>query len=112
MHDHRVGRGDVQTALHDRRGQQHIVFAVVKRVHPVVELARRHLAMGRHHRDLGHLVPQERLDLGQVGNPRHHVETLSATIMFAQERLADRHAVEFAHIGPDRQPVDRRRADD
>jgi hypothetical protein len=48
--------------LHDGRGQQHVVLAVVEGVHPVIELTRRHLAMGGHEAHLRHLFAQEILD--------------------------------------------------
>ena len=64
--------------------------------------------MGDDNADLGHLIAQEGLDLGQIFDPGHDKEGLAATIMLAQQRLAQRDRVELGHIGADRKPVDRR----
>ena len=112
MHHHGVGGRDIETTFDNRRRQQHVVFAVIKGVHLVVELACRHLPMRHDIRDLRHLILEKLLDLAQIADPRHHIEALAAAVVFAQERLADGHRVELADISADRQPVDRRRADD
>ena len=112
MNDHRVGRGNIQPRFHDGRRQKHVKLAVIESVHLVVELPRRHLAMGHDDRNLGHLIGQPVLDLGQIADAWDNKERLPAAIVFAQKRLAERHRVELADIGADRQTVDRRRADD
>ena len=61
---------------------------------------------------IGHVLAQERRNLVQVGNTRHHVETLAAAITFAQERLAQRYGIEGRDEGAHSQPVDGRRRDD
>src|SRR3546814_6962614 len=62
--------------------------------------------------DLGHASAEKFLDIGQILDPRRDEEALPAAIMLAQQRLADDHRVPRRHIGPHRQPVDRRRLDD
>ena len=109
--DHGVGGGDVEPALDDGGGQQHIVFAVVKGVHALIELARSHLRMGHHEGNLRHVFAQEFLDLGDVLHAGHHVEALPAPVMLAQERLADGDGIEFAHIGADGEAIDGGRGD-
>ena len=84
MHDHRVGGRDIQTGFHNRRGQQDVIFPVVKGVHPVVELSGGHLPMGNKIGQLGQLLFQERFDFGQIGDAGHNIEGLPAAIMFAQ----------------------------
>ena len=111
VNDHRVGGRNIDARFHDGRGQKHIVFAVVKGIHPFIKFACRHLAMGDHNADLGHLIAQERLDLGQVFDPGNDKEGLAAAVMLAQQRLAQCDRVELGHIGADRKPVDRRCAD-
>ena len=86
--------------------------AVVEGVHPLIEVARGKLPMRHDHRHLGDVGRQPVLHLGQVRQPRNHEEALPAAILLAQQRLANGDAVEFRHIGADRQPVDRRRRDD
>ena len=83
-------RRDVEAGLDDGGREQHVVAAVVEGVHPVVELGRRHLAVRDDVADLGDVVLQELLGLGQVGDARHDEERLPAAIALAQQRLADR----------------------
>ena len=52
VHDQRVGVGDIEAGFDDGRRQQHVELAVVEIVHDVVELARRHLAIGDDEADL------------------------------------------------------------
>ncbi len=109
MDDQRVGVGNIQADLDDRRRQQHVELAVVEIVHDVVELTRRHLAVGDNEAHLGHLLAQELGDVGLILDPRHHIERLPAAILLAQQRLADRQRIERRNEGADRQAVDRRR---
>ena len=108
MHDQRIGGRNIKPGFDDRRGQKHIVFAIVKGVHPVIQLARRHLAVGDNIRNL---LAQKFLDIRQIGDARHHIKALPAAIMLAQQGLAQCHRVELGNIGADGQPVDGRRAD-
>ena len=61
VNDQRVGPWNVQAALHNRRGQQHIIFALVERGHDVFELTRSHLSVGDDERHFRHIIPQETL---------------------------------------------------
>ena len=112
VHDHRVGGGNIQPRFHNRRGQQHVIFAVIELVHPIIQIARRQLAMGGDEGDLGHVGFQPILNLGQIGNPGHDPKALPTAVVFAQQRLAERHTIEFRDIGADRQTVDGGRRDD
>ena len=112
MHDHRVGRRNIDSAFDDCGRQKHVIFPVVKGIHPVIKLTCRHLAMRNDIADLGNVILQKGFNLGNVLDPRHHKETLPAAIMFAQKRLAYGDGVEFGHIGADRQAIHRRRTDD
>ena len=67
--------------------------------------------MGGDEADLGHLVAQILLDVGQVGDARRDEEGLAAAIMLAQQRLAHHHRVPGHDVGAHRQPVDRRGLD-
>ncbi len=85
MDDHRVGGRDIQPGFHDGRRQQHVEFAVIEGVHPVVQLARRHLAVGDDVGHFGHLSFQPVLHLGQIADAGHDEERLPAAVMFAQQ---------------------------
>src|SRR3546814_14461072 len=52
--DQRVGARNIEARFDDRRRYQHVLFAVVKGAHPLLDLARRHLAVGDDIFDLGH----------------------------------------------------------
>ena len=110
MHDQRIGVGNVEAGFDDGGRHQHVELAVVEVVHDVVELARRHLAVGDDEADTsGTCCAQELGDVGLVLDPRHDVERLPAAILFAQQRLADRERIEGRDEGADRQAIDRRR---
>ena len=94
MHDHRVSRRNIETGFHNGRGQKHIILAVIESVHDVIEYARRHLTVGHGHFQFGHVRFQELLYLAKIGNARADVETLAATIAFAQKRLANDERIE------------------
>ena len=68
--------------------------------------------MGGDEGDLGHVGFQPILNLGQIGNPGHDPKALPTPVVFAQQRLAERHTIKFRDIGADRQTVDRGRRDD
>ena len=81
--------------LDDRGRHQHVIFAVVELVHPLIQIARRKLAVRDDIADLRHMGFQEILDLVQIRDPRHHVEALAPAEAFAQQGLADGDGVEF-----------------
>ena len=110
--NHCVRGRNIQSTFNNRRGKQHVILAVIEGVHALIQLPRRHLAMGHDVGNLGDMGLQEVLDLRQVLDARDDVKALPAPVAFAQKRLAQRDGVEFRNIGADRQPVDRGRADD
>ena len=112
MHHHRVRGRKIEAAFDNRRRQKHIVLAIVKGIHPIIELARRHLAVGDDVGHLWHLLFQPALHLWQIADARDNEKRLPATIVLAQERLSDRDRVELADVGAYGEAVDRRRADD
>jgi hypothetical protein len=83
VHDQRVGGRDVEAGFDDRGREQHVVLALVERRHHVLELTRRHLAVGDRDGGLRHLGVEEALDLGQILDARGDVERLAAAIAFA-----------------------------
>src|SRR5690242_1226654 len=58
MDENRVGVGDIQTALDNRRGQQQIELMVHKPEHDFLELPLRHLSMCDLQSRLGHDLAQ------------------------------------------------------
>ena len=112
MNNHRVRRRNIQPGFNNRRGKKDVILAIVKGVHPIIQLARCHLAVRNHIGQLRQLILKEILYLRQITDAGHDIKGLPAPIMFAQQRLAQGHRVEFAHVGADGQTVDRRRADD
>ena len=112
MNDQRVGAGDVETGFDDRGRQQNVVFAVVEGADLVLELARRHLAVGDDEFGLGDVLPQERRGLVEILDARADIERLSAAIALAQQRLAHDQRVEGRDERAHREPIDRRRRDD
>ena len=112
MHDHRVGARNVEAGFDDRRRQEDVVLAVVEGADLVLELARRHLAVGDDEFALGRVLAQERRRFVEILDARADIEGLSAAIALAQQRLANDERVEGRNEGAHREPVDRRRGDD
>ncbi len=110
MNDHRISGRDINPRFNDRCGKQNIVFAIVKRIHAIIEITCRHLAMRHHETDLWHMITQEGFNLRQIFNARHNIKRLTTAIMFAQQRLADGGRVKFADIRPNGQPINWRRS--
>ena len=110
--DHRVGGRDVDPAFDDGGGNQHLELLVVKGRHALLHLGGGHLAVRDDVADLGHLVAQELLQIGQVGDAGGDKEALAAAIMLAQQGLAQHHRVPRHDIGAHRQAIDRRGLDD
>src|SRR5580704_4265225 len=80
-------------------------------LHGVLDRRRRQSAMRHGHADLGHQLAQLDRDLGQVLDARADIEGLAAAILFAQQGLAYRDAVEWRDEGAHGQAIDRRRGD-
>ena len=106
--DQRVGRRNVQPRFHDRGGHQNVELAVIKGVHCIVELLRRHLAIGNDEAHFGHVVLEELGDIGLVRYARAHIEGLTAAIFLAQQGFSDHQRVERRNEGADGEPVHRR----
>ena len=68
--------------------------------------------MGDRDLHLRHVLVEKILDAGEILDPRHHVERLSAAIALAQQRLADHQGIVRRDEGAHREPIDRRRGDD
>ncbi len=94
MDDQRVCSGNVEARLHDRRRQQHVELPVIEAGHDVFQLGRRHPAMGGAELHLRHVFAQEARDLVKIRDARHHIETLAATEVLAQQALADDDVIE------------------
>ena len=112
MDDHGVGARNVEAGFDDRGRQEDVVLAVVEGADLVLELARRHLAVGDDEFALGRVLAQERRRFVEVLDARADIERLSAAIALAQQRLADDQRVERRNEGAHREPVDRRGRDD
>src|SRR3546814_6529040 len=80
---------DIEAGFDDRRRHQHVIFAVVKGAHPLLDLARRHLAVRDDIFDLGHPRAQEFLDVGQVLDAWGDEEALPAAIMRSEEHTSE-----------------------
>ncbi len=61
--------------------------------------------------DLGNLLAEPFLHVGQVGDSRDNEKALSTAIMLAQQGFAHDDGVPGRDVGPDREAVDRRRLD-
>ncbi len=106
VNDQRVGGGDVQPGLDNRRAQQHVILAVVEAGHDVFQLDGRHLPMGNRHFQLRNMLGQELGRLADVRDARTNIESLPAPETFAHQGFAQDHGVKRRHIGAHRQPVD------
>ena len=112
VHDERVGARDVETRFDDRGRNQHVIFAVVKGAHHVLELARRDLPMRHRDLELGHLLVEEGAHLRDVLDARADVEALATAIALAQKSFADGQGVKGRDEASHREAIDRRRRDD
>src|SRR3546814_12954235 len=81
---------DIEAGFDDRRRHQHVIFAVVKGAHPLLDLARRHLAVRDDIFDLGHPRAQEFLDVGQVLDAWCDEEALPAAIKIGSASSRER----------------------
>ena len=106
--DKRVRARDVEAAFDNRGREQHIIFALIEGGHDVFELARRHLSVGDDEGDFRHMRAEEILQLVEIGDARRHEKGLPATILFAQQRLAQCDGIFLGDVGAHRQAVDRR----
>ena len=112
MDDHGVGGRDIKPAFHDGGGQQHIILAVIKGVHDVIEFPRRHLPVRHHGFYFRHIFFEEGIRVGEVRDARAHIKALAAAIALAQQRFADHHRIKRRDESAHSQPVHRRRRDE
>ena len=67
-------------ARDDGGGDQHLEFLVVESRHTLFDFGRRHLAVRDDVADLRHVIPHERLDIGQIGDAGGDEEALAAAM--------------------------------
>ena len=101
MNDHGICGGDIQAGFDNRRRQKNVIFAVVKRIHPVIQLSGRHLAIRHHIAQFWQLFFQKVFNFGQIGDAGDDIKRLPPPVMLAQQRLPDADSIKFAHIGAD-----------
>ena len=111
VHDECIGGRNVEARFDDVGGQENIDLAVVERRHRFFQPGRADLAMRRRRLHFGNRRLEEFHRAAEIGDARHDVEALAATIMLAQQRFANGERIERRHIGAHRQAVDRRRRD-
>ena len=78
-------------------------------MHDVVEFPHRHPSVSDADARLGKVFAQERLDVGDVGDPGTDVETPAAPMALTHQRFAHDHRVERRDERPHREPVGRGR---
>ncbi len=105
----RVGVGNVEAALDDRRGQQHVVAAVDEAEHHLFEIVLVHLPVSDGQPRLGDDLPQPPRDDLDVLDAIVDEEYLPVAVQFAQHGVADQLGVEAGDAGFDGQAVFRRR---
>ncbi len=112
VHDQRVGGRNVEPGLDDVGGDQQVELAVVERRHDLLQLLRRHPAVGDGDLHLGHQMVELLRELRLVLDPGADIEGLAAAVVLPQDRLAQHHGVGRQHEGAHRQAIDRRGGDD
>ncbi len=112
VHDHGVGRRDVEAGLDDVGREQQIEAAVVEAGHHRLQVARRELTVSDTDLHFGHELGQALRKLAQILDARADDEDLPAPEVFAHDRLAHDHRVVGQDEGAHRQAVDRRRGDE
>ena len=109
--DDRVGVGDVQPILDDRRRHQHVDVAVGKTHHHIFQLALVHLPVTDRDDGLGH----QALDAVRQGldavNAVCYDKDLALAVQFALDRLLHQHVVVLGQHGMDRLALFGRRVD-
>ncbi len=107
-HDHGIGARDVEAALDDVGGQQHVALAIGELDHHPVYFVGRHLAMRDPHGQFGYQLGQRFAPGADILDARHHEEALPAAPLFAQQRGPQRRGVERRQEGANRPPARRR----
>ena len=105
VHHHRVGVGHVEPRLHDHGGDQDVHLAGHEPAHHLLQVVRRHLAVGHPHPGPG----GERLHLGGDGvdglDPVVDHEHLAAAVDLPGERLLQQSVVPRLDEGQDGRAV-------
>ena len=107
-----VGVGDVDAALDDGGGHQHVVGALDEVGHHPLELLPIHLAMADAHPGVRHQAVDHAGHVADVGHAVVHEVGLAAAGQLIGDAVPDEFLVEGADLGLDRIPVGRRRRDD
>ena len=105
VNDDRIGVGYVQSALDDRRADQHIVATLEEVEHHPFKLALSKLTVAHTHVGLGHDVAQMVRHMVDALHPVMHEVDLTLTLKLAQDRLADERLVIGQHVGLDRHAI-------
>ena len=108
MHNQRVGVGDVNAALDDRRADQHIVLASRKFEHHLFEFALAHLPVPNGDVCLRHKAANLLGDDMDAAHAVVHEKHLPATIQLAQDRIAHDALVVLGNIRANGQAFFRR----
>ncbi len=112
LDDQRVGVGDVEPGLDDRRRDEHVRVAGEEREHVALELPLGHLPVCDEEAELGAELAQVLDRLLDGLDPVVQDEGLASALVLAQERLADELLVVLAHVRADRPAATRRCLDD
>ena len=105
----RVHRGNVDPALDDGRGYQHVSLAAREGVHHAFQLVVLHPAVGVDHTGFRYDLPHGVRHRGDGLNEVVHEVDLSVTVHFPKDRITNQPEVEGAHLRGDGAAVDRRR---
>ena len=103
--DHGVHRRNVEPALDDHGGHQHVDALLHELVHHLFQRPLRHLAVGHRHPELGHQLLH--IDAHAVDG-RHavvHEEGLPAAVRLPEQRLLDQLPVELGDLRLHRHPA-------
>ena len=113
LDDQGVGVGDVQTALDDGGGHQHVVVAAQEVQHHPLQLLLVHLAVGHAEAHRGHQLRQAGRRCGRWSPPGCAGRTTCPPRSISRSMARCDHAlVVEPHVGLDGVPVARRRLDD
>ncbi len=110
--DDRVGIGDVDTILHNRRREQHVVVVVDKVGDDLLQLFGRHLSMTDDHTTVGHILMYEVCNLLKIGDAVVDKEHLTVATHLEVDGIGNDFVTEGTQLGMDGIAVGWRRAHD
>ena len=96
--DDGIGIGDVQSALHDGGGDQHIIVIVGKGQHGLLQFFGRHLSVSNSHTGIGHMLPDEFCQFRQLADTVVDEEDLSAATHLEADSLCYHFGTECADL--------------